>query len=726
MLTVHKAGVTTGCGYCPNDRQCELQDVVEKMGVSEIGYPVYYRNVPVEKDDPFYDRDYNLCILCGRCIRVCQEVRTAATLAFLNRGHITTVGPAFGRTHLEAGCEFCGACVSVCPTGALSERAGKWEGEPDREVMTTCVLCGIGCRMRLLIKGGRVIGSLPADDPLISDGQLCVKGRFCVNELVNHYKRVKRPSVIRNGIKQEIEWDKAVAIAAEKLASVKPGEFGMLISPDSSNEDLYVAQKFTRAVMGSHHIDTSARMFYGPGFNAYMDLMRRSVPLHEIKTCSLAICIGLDTRFGRSVVGVELRKAVKNGAGIVTIHSRDHNLSSVADKWIQPDPGNELDVLKALVSLTGKGKTGIPLNRIDPGMAGDLRGVAGMAKTAASCVILVGQEFHRFSEIRRIFETIGVLAQNLGAGLIPLPGQANLYGSLITGCYSELLPGGVSSRDKKSLDAVRRQWGRDIPGSTAPWNFGAASDRKKIKVLYLVGESLPESFDRPDYLIYQNIYPFLSGRHADLVFPSTAFTEADGTVINYEGRVQQIKRGAVPPGEALPDWKILCRIAGRMGVKGFEYRNVREIRKEISGLIGKFMDFIWSGRRANPLNITGKCHSRETGFSGLEEHGRTGSFSLTVSGDEHTYRGFPLSLWVEGAKVLFDRTVNINPEDARKRKIENGDRVIVSSGGFREVFPVRISKEQPPGILHVTLGPGEFPRFNPGSATIRKQNVQNP
>ena len=164
-----RSGVTTGCRYCPNDSQCELQEVAESDGRRpSIDYPVYYRNLPVEKDDPFYDRDYNLCILCGRCVRMCQEVRTANALAFKHRGRQTIIGPAFSRTHLEAGCEFCGACVAVCPTGTLREKARAWEGKPDREETTTCSFCGVGCQLRLLVKGDRVIGSLPADDPLVN------------------------------------------------------------------------------------------------------------------------------------------------------------------------------------------------------------------------------------------------------------------------------------------------------------------------------------------------------------------------------------------------------------------------------------------------------------------------------------------------------------------------------------------------------------------------------
>ena len=105
MNTIRKVGVTTGCRMCPNEDSCELEEVVKKFDLQELNHPVYYRNLPVEKNDPFYDRDYNLCILCGRCVRICQEVRNANVLAFSQRGRDTVIGPAFNRTHIEAGCE---------------------------------------------------------------------------------------------------------------------------------------------------------------------------------------------------------------------------------------------------------------------------------------------------------------------------------------------------------------------------------------------------------------------------------------------------------------------------------------------------------------------------------------------------------------------------------------------------------------------------------------------
>ncbi|MGB7296710.1 MAG: 2Fe-2S iron-sulfur cluster-binding protein, partial [Candidatus Aminicenantales bacterium] len=147
--TIRKAGVTTGCRFCPNDRQCELQDLVEKIGVTEIDFPIDYHGYDPEHDDPFYDRDYNICILCGRCVRMCQEVRGTSVLAFTHRGPKVKIGPAFGRSHAEAGCEFCGACVDVCPTGALADKASKWEGKPDGFRISTCPFCAVGCQIEL-------------------------------------------------------------------------------------------------------------------------------------------------------------------------------------------------------------------------------------------------------------------------------------------------------------------------------------------------------------------------------------------------------------------------------------------------------------------------------------------------------------------------------------------------------------------------------------------------
>ncbi|MCK4225062.1 MAG: molybdopterin-dependent oxidoreductase [candidate division Zixibacteria bacterium] len=727
MGTIRKAGVITGCRFCPNDGQCELQEVVEKLGIKEISYPIYYRHLPVEKDDPFYDRDYNLCILCGRCIRMCQEIRAANTLAFKQRGRYTVIGPAYSRTHFEAGCEFCGACVSVCPTGALSEKVRKWEGKAEREEITTCPLCGVGCQMRLQVKGGRIIGSLPAEDPLVNNGQLCVKGRFCVTELVGNYQRLRRPYKTQNDTKVAISWDEAIQLAAEKLSTCSGEDFGMLISPNCCNEDLYLAQKFARIAVGSHNIDTTARPFYGSGFNAYLDLMRMCVPLSELRDASVILCVGLDARFGRSVVGVELRKAISRGAKIISINPRHHSLSVIADKWIQPVPGTEVSLFRSLVKLTEKKKTGTtpPKSKGKSGSLGDeLATVAKMLKGASAPMILVGSEFLQYDQSPQILEAIEKLARNVGAGILPLPAYNNLFGSILMGAYPELLPGGFSSANKKRIDDLRKKWNADVPHLPSRLNRKILSSGRKLKVLYLIGKVPPNLRPPCDFLISQNIYPPDPWHEADLVLPAAAFTEVDGTFINGEGRIQRVRKAVNPPGEALPDWEILCQIAQKMEKKGFNFSNVREIHEDISSLVKGFGDFDGTKRKAGPLICEGRLTIPQTKSKGTKKADKRFPLLLNTSVVEHTYRGFPLTTWVEGARKLFaEGIVDINSEDARKAKISEGDEVVVTSAHFEKIWPARISSEQSQGTLHITLRQGESVGPNPHPVRIRKKDV---
>ncbi len=651
--TIRKAGVTTGCRYCPNDNRCELQDVVAKLGLQEIGHPIYYRNLPVEKEDPFFDRDYNLCILCGRCVRMCQDIRTAGTLAFTQRGRQTVIGPAFNRTHMEAGCEFCGACVSVCPTGALAEKTNKWEGKHEREEITTCPFCGVGCQVRLLVKGDKILGSLPAEDPLINHGQLCVKGRFCVPEIVNGPQRLVRPYKVQAGAKAFIDWAEAIDLAAARLSACAPEDFGMLISPNCCNEDLYIAQKFARTAMASHRIDTSARIYYGSGFHAYLRLFKRSVPLSALEQSQVILCLGLDARFGRSVVGVELRKAIKRGAKVVTIHPREHSFSVISHEWIQPVPGEEQELLRSLARLTAEGMDAAGSGRDHGGdLNARLEATAKLLRGAEKPVFLLGSEFLHCDAAAGILEAIDQLARNTGAGVMLLPAQNNLLGSILMGAYPEFLPGGVSSLENGRLGDVGQRWGLTLPRYDPSWNVLSLSPDAKLKVLYLVGEALPQPATLAEFTIYQNIGPTESVHDANLILPAAAFSEIEGTVINGEGRMQRVKRGVLPPGQALPDWQIICRIAKKMGVAGFDFECVEEVQQEIASVAAELADFDADSRRSHPVLLDGGLAMVSAGPIPVQNNGASPYLPGVIIA-EHSHRGFPLSTWVEGAKALF-------------------------------------------------------------------------
>ncbi len=247
------------CIMCPKNGRCELQQAVDFIGLEEMPFPYTPKDQPIELDNPFIVRNNNLCILCGRCVRVCNEVRGNEAIAFNSRGMETVVSGAFGKPLSESGCKFCGACVDVCPVGALVERPGRYAGLPDRVVTTICPYCGVGCQLNLEIKDDRIIRVIPDEDGPANKGQDCVKGKFGL-DYVTHPERLKTPLIKKDGQFVEATWDEALDLLASKLNECKGSQFAAISSAKCTNEDNYVFQKFTRGVMGTNSIDHCARL----------------------------------------------------------------------------------------------------------------------------------------------------------------------------------------------------------------------------------------------------------------------------------------------------------------------------------------------------------------------------------------------------------------------------------------------------------------------------------
>ncbi|MFC1871416.1 FAD-dependent oxidoreductase, partial [Chloroflexota bacterium] len=142
-ICLRNVAVTERCVTCHRNESCELQRVVDYVGIEDVVLPYHYKGLPVDDQDPLIARDYNLCILCGRCTQVCQEVRGIGAISLIQRGSESRVGTAYDRPLQESGCRYCGACVEVCPTGALMDRAAKWDFDAERE--SVIVPCHYAC-----------------------------------------------------------------------------------------------------------------------------------------------------------------------------------------------------------------------------------------------------------------------------------------------------------------------------------------------------------------------------------------------------------------------------------------------------------------------------------------------------------------------------------------------------------------------------------------------------
>ena len=246
----------TDCLACTSNAECELQDVAAYLGVRERRYVQLEREGEIDGSNPFFDRDPNKCVLCGRCVRACQEIVGTGAIDVLNRGFASTIGPFLNGPLADSRCEGCGECVVHCPTGSLGLKQGL---PPDKQVQSVCPYCGTGCSVLLGIRANKVVSVEGDPDGPVNRGQLCVKGRFGL-DFVDHPDRLTTPLIRKDGELVEASWDEALDLIASKAKDAKGGAFAAFASAKTGNEDNYVLQKFTRQVMGTNSIDHCARL----------------------------------------------------------------------------------------------------------------------------------------------------------------------------------------------------------------------------------------------------------------------------------------------------------------------------------------------------------------------------------------------------------------------------------------------------------------------------------
>jgi len=498
--TPSKVGVSTGCRFCPNRDQCELFDIAEYLGVKELRIPIKYKGLPKERGDPFFERDYNLCILCGRCVRVCTEIRGNGAIAFTKRGHDTVVGTAFGKSHVDGDCRFCGACVDVCPTGSLMDKSTQWGGKPEGTTTTVCGLCSVGCTMNVEYNWDVITRARPDEDGPVNGGQACLMGRFCLPTLFNGNDRLRYPSIRKDGELTPVDWDEAIAFVREKLGGYQPEEVGFLASPDLTNEGAYALQKYARDVIGTPNIDVISGLLR-PVLNTMVRSGVGLLTVRELEDMEVIVMLGGNPGHTHPLLTVPVHKAMTGGAQVIHV-TRENCPGCMA---------TEHQVVGSIHDWCDK-------------LFSTVRG-----KKAA---VLFGEEI-----LEEYPEDIIEVALASGAGLMPLFAGCNALGTAGVGAMAGSLLG---------------HKGTEV-GFTYPRMM------RNVKAL-LTTQAVTGSTEGVDFMVLVDIYPSETMEEADVVLPAAAFTETAGTITNLERRVQELGRVVDPPGMALPDWKIFSML----------------------------------------------------------------------------------------------------------------------------------------------------------------------
>ncbi len=585
------------CMTCPKAGVCWLQDLAYRLDVRESTYTRKSFDYPVDDANGFIERDPNYCILCGKCVRVCKAQDTNV-LEFMGRGVGAKVGTALDKPLQDSGCTFCGSCVDACPVNALLESGRRLKGrEWDfLKTETTCTLCGSACEMVVSEKDGDVV-KITSTQP---NGFLCAAGRFGYDAL-RADGRIASP-MKRNGSGLEaVSWDDAVSLIADRFNEAKaaPDGIGVVASASVSNEDAYILGKFGRAVLGTNNVDSTASLYDRGTIDALRKVYGKIPEAERRITGSDAIlAIGLNcSQWQRALPGIdaEIRKATKEKAKLIVADPAKTRLAEDAALHLELKEGTDTALLAAITAgiikekLTANGaeeREGFAALKdqvasSSPGDAGisddDVAEAVKILGEAKNPVIVYGAGVTAKSNAVEAVTAIHNLAQAAGAQVLPAGLEANVLGAAQMGLRPDLLPGLRALDDGKAVSEV---WGADIPG-----NAGKAAPEMLaggMKALILVGD-VPVGEKPADFVVTLASHPCPATDVADVVIPTAAFVEQEGSLIDSCGELRDLWSAVEPPEDAMAPWGFAAVLAEELGGT-MQYEGLEDVMEEIESL----------------------------------------------------------------------------------------------------------------------------------------------
>lgn len=620
------------CLVCDKGNSCQLRRLAAEMGIGLVEFDKIPQPDVIEEVNPFIERDLSKCILCGKCIRADQELVVEGAIDYIDRG--TRARPAtVNDTPLEMSeCSFCGACLAVCPTGAIMEKGRRYTGTTTTQVTTICPFCGCGCTLELGVKDGKVVRSRPSAAGPVNRGTACVRG-VCGVDFIHSPERLTVPMMRVDEEFREVSWEEALSTIATAFKKIR-ADYGadalaVLGSPRCTNEENYLLQRFSRSVLGTNNTDNSSRLYSAAsriGLGASIGYAGTTGSIGALERSGVIIVIGANPEISAPAVAYAIKRAVRfKGAGLIVIDPRETPLTRFARLWLRPVEGTDIALLNGLArvivsegrhdeefvtrktdNFSGwaesleryrpayvEGVTGVP--RKDIQMAARLLGGAEEASiiygngitqraSGASAVVAIAN--------------LAMLTGNTGrcGGVFALQRENNAHGAGDMGTLPAYLPGYQSINDAENRQRFVDRWGSPLPeteGLTALEMMESARSGK-LKGMLVMGENPVTGFPQPgkvrealsslEFLVVADMFLTETARLAKFVLPVSSFAEKEGTFTNFEGRVQRLRKAIEPVGESLPDAEIILKLAAEMD-SPLPYASQREVAEEIEEMV---------------------------------------------------------------------------------------------------------------------------------------------
>ena len=545
------------CPVCDAGGECELQDMTFKYGAGESLYAEAKQHREEQQWSPavFYDRPR--CILCYRCIRMCGEGMDVWALGVHNRGAHSVIAPN-GENQLD--CEQCGMCIDVCPVGALTSGSYRYKTRPweMNHVSTVCTHCADGCKVTLGVRqdndGSQIVRADNRDKSGINGDFLCAKGRFGF-DFVESPERLTKP-LVRNaaGKLEPATWDHALRHASAKLKEIRDGKnastgggssIGVIGSNRTTNEENYLLQKFARTVLGTNNIDHERSTDYAAFARSLAGHTGKTASLRETASAPAILLIGGNPTDEHPLLAWHLRTNVRlNRARLYIANTRPIKLERQA-KLTQEIPA---DGYKDLAKF------------LDAGQSDFSKAVLA----EESLVVIFGEEFR--GDAVESLVAWGLRRNNVRFAY--LGDHSNARGAADMGLFPDLLPGYVPVA---SPGAFAEYAGLPAQAGMPMAQMIEAAGKGELGALLVVGANPvswlganPADF-KDTFVIVQDLFLTETAALADVVLPAGSLYEKSGTATNTYGDVQMVRKAADRAGTK-PDFEILVRLAGGMGV----------------------------------------------------------------------------------------------------------------------------------------------------------------
>ena len=666
------------CTVCDNNNgNCVVHNTAKLLAVEHQETPFRSKPYPQDHTNPFYRYDPDQCILCGRCVEACQNLQVNETLSIRWEDPHPRVLWDGGSTIGESSCVSCGHCISVCPCNALMEKSMLGEAgfltdltqpalkgmievvkaiEPEigyekilkvsevestmregriRRTKTVCTYCGVGCSFNIWTKDRHILKVEPAHGPA-NGVSTCVKGKFGW-DYVNSPDRLTKPLIREGGKFREATWDEALDLVARKFAEIRsttgPDSLAFISSSKCTNEESYLMQKLSRAVIGTNNMDNCSRYCQAP---ATVGLFRTvgyggdSGSITDIEKAALVLIVGSNTAESHPVLATRVKRSHKlRGQKLVVSDLRENEMARRADVFLHPKPGTDLvwlsavsrylldhglaktdflnqwvngldDYKKSLEPFTmefAAQTTGIPSETLEK--------VARMvAETESMCILwAMGVTQHSMgSDTSTAISNLLLVSGNYmrpGTGAYPLRGHNNVQGASDHGAMPNYFTGYQSVEDPRIRARFEKAWGVTLPPKKGLDNHQMidAIHEGKLKAMYLFGEEITlvdsnsnyvaDGVSKLDFFVVQDIFFSNTCKFADVVLPASPSLEKEGTFTSTERRIQRLYQVFEPLEGSRPDWQIIQDIANRLGA-GWNYTHPSEIMAEIASLTPMF------------------------------------------------------------------------------------------------------------------------------------------